>query len=99
MPSLYRPSTDGLIAICFDRPWNCGFFAIQIADTLSSKMTVAPVGLFFKSVVICRNHIASCAALASAMYSASAVDNATHVCFLLLQLIAAPLSWKDNKIR
>ena len=56
-------------------------------------MTVAPVGLFFKSVVICRNHIASCAALASAMYSASAVDNATHVCFLLLQLSAAPLSW------
>ena len=26
------------------------------------------------------------------MYSASAVDNATDVCFLLLQLIGAPLS-------
>ena len=81
------------IAMCFDRPWNCGFFAILIVDWLSSKITVAAAGLCFRSVVSCRSLNASCAAIARAIYSASAVDRVTLVCFLLLQLIAAPLSW------
>ena len=38
--------------------------------------------------------MASCAVLSSATYSASAIDGATQVCFLLLQLMAAPLSVK-----
>ena len=36
------------------------------------------------------SHIASCAAPAKATYSASAVESATHVCFLLCQVIAVP---------
>src|SRR4029434_119426 len=65
--------------------------AMQIADWLSSKITVAPAGLFFRSDISCRIQTASCAALASAMYSDSAVDKATHGCFLLFQRTAAPL--------
>ena len=42
------------------------------------------------------NHTISCAELTSAMYSASAVDKATHVCLLLLHLSAAPLNLKTN---
>ena len=64
------------IPMCLARPWNCGFFAIQITDWLSSRITVGPVGLFLKLVTSCRIQIASCAALANAMYSASAVDSA-----------------------
>ena len=39
----------------------------------------------------CLIQAASCAALARATYSASAVDSATQVCFLLFQLVATPL--------
>ena len=61
-----------------------------MAAWLSSRIRVGEVGLFFKSDRSCLSQRASCAALASAMYSASAVERATHAYLLLLQLIAAP---------
>ena len=72
-------------------PWNCGFLAIGIADWLSSKTTIASVDSPIRSLVNCLIQTTSCAALASAMYSVSAVDKTTHDCFLLLQLTAVPL--------
>ena len=47
-------------------------------------------GGWLSSTLSCLIQMASCAALASAMYSASAVDKATLVCFLLRQLTAPP---------
>ena len=61
-----------------------------MAAWLSSRIRVSEVGLFFTSEGSCLSQRASCAALASAMYSASAVERATYACVLLLQLIAAP---------
>ena len=66
--------------ICFDLPWYCRFFAIAIADWLSSKMSVGCDCSFPRSEFSSLIQIASCEALESAMYSASAVDRATHVC-------------------
>ena len=71
--------------MCLARPWHWGFLARQIADWLSSKILVGSVGGFLTSVSNCHIQTASCAALANA------VESATHVSFLLLQLIAAPL--------
>ena len=49
---------------------------MQIADWLSSNTKVAAVCLIARSDRSCLVQIASCAALANAMYSASAVDRA-----------------------
>ena len=64
-----------------------------MAAWLSSKIVVALVEPPPNSVVSCLSHTASCAVLAKAIYSASAVDSATEDCFLLLQLTAPPLIW------
>ena len=56
-----------------------------------SRITIGPGGLQSSSLRSCWSQIASWVALASAMYSASAVERATHDCFLLLQLMAALL--------
>lgn len=53
---------------------------------ISSRIVVALVRPLFRSLVSCLIQIASCTALAKAMYSASAVDSATQLCFLPLQL-------------
>lgn len=79
------------MAMCLLLPWNCGFFAMLIAAWL--YIIVAPTGPLFRAVVSRRIQIASCAAAASATYSASAVDNATHACLLLSQLTAVPQIW------
>ena len=42
------------------------------------------------------NHVNSWAAFANAMYSVSDVDKGTQVCFLIFQLITAPLIIKTN---
>ena len=69
---------------------NNKFYASAIANWLSSCMTEAPHGSPFSSVSECLSHITSCVALESAMYSASVVQSATDVCFLLFQLVGAP---------
>ena len=50
-------------------------------------------GGFLKSEISSRIQTASCAALDNAMYSASAVDRATHDCFLLFHVTAVPPIW------
>ena len=82
-----------LIPVCLARPQNCGFLARQMAHWLSSKILVRFPGRVFRSVSNYRIQKASCASLANAMHSALAVESATHVCFLTLQLITAPLVW------
>ena len=54
------------------------------------KRTVALVGSFLQSMMCCCKYWA---APDSSVYSASAADSATHVCFLLFQLTAVPLIW------
>lgn len=60
---------------CSAGSWPCGLQTGCLQRSLSLQW-----GPFLKSVVSCH---ASCAAPANDMYSASAVDNATHVCMLV----------------
>jgi len=48
------------------------------------------VGLSGGTLICLPSHVASCAAVQIAMYSASVVDNATTGCLLLNQLTTAP---------
>ena len=82
------------MSICFDRPWYWWFFAIQIVDWLSSWMHTGFSRIsVWRSLIRCFIQMASWVALARAIYSASAVESATHDCFLLLQLTAPPQIW------
>ena len=80
------------ISICFARPWNSGFLVIVIDDLLSSNITVVISREFPGSVRTCLSQIDSWPALYNAMYFASAVEQATHFCFLLLHNTAPPVS-------
>ena len=85
-----------LIMMCLALPWCWGFFVIAIVDSLSKKNVIGSTEFSFISIRSRCNHINSWAAFANAMYSASAVYKATQVCFLLFQLIAAPLIIKTE---
>ena len=63
----------------------------DIVDWLSSWMVSGSVVALPSSVLSSLSHKASCAELASAMYSASAAESATEDSFLFLQLIGPPL--------
>ena len=81
-----------LIDMCFVLPWYCWFLLMEMVDWLSSNIVTVFSSISSRSEMSLSNQIASCTALARAMYSASAVESATQVCSLLLQLIVAPLS-------
>ena len=66
---------------------------MAMADWLSSNIVVGPLGVRPRSAKSFLSQMDSCAALASATYSASAVESATHSCFLLLHDTAPPLIW------
>ena len=85
-----------LISIFFALPWCWGFFVIAIIDWFSSKIVIGSTEFSLISIRSCCNRIDSWAAFTNAIYSASAVDKATQICFLLFQLIAAPLLIKTN---
>ena len=65
---------------------------MHIVDWSSSYMSVDLIEASLRSFWRRCIHTASYAALSNAMYSASAVDNATHDCFFLLQLTTTPLN-------
>ena len=83
-----------LMAICVLLLWNWGFLVKHIATWLSSYTVAGLAVSFCSSAMSLFNQMASCAAEVRETYSASAVDSATHYCFLLLQLIEAPDSLK-----
>ena len=87
-----------LMVKCFVLPWNWGFLAIDIAHWLSSNIRVGWGCGFFRSALSSRIQTASWAALESAIYSASAVDRATHVCFLLFHVTAVPPIWNKYPV-
>ena len=61
-------------------------FNIEMVDCSSSKISAGPKWASLKLYRRRCIHTASYAALTKTIYSASAVDNATQVCFLLFQL-------------
>ena len=63
-----------MIAIFLKQLWNSELISIQIADWLSSRMTISSSGSNYMSVRSCCTHTVSCAAPARAVYSVSAVE-------------------------
>ena len=85
-----------LMSMCLVRWWNSGFWLMRIQASLSSiRVTLDMCWCSGRKVlVIDLRKIASLAASAAAIYSASAVDRATQLWRFDLQLIGAP--WKRD---
>ena len=94
MKFMTRVCWVNLISMCFVRFDNCLFSAMWIAEMLSSKIVIGEPSEHLKSWRMLLSHMASCADEERAMYSASAVERATHGCLLLDQEIAEPFFMK-----
>jgi len=76
------------ISMCFDLPWQTGFFAIAIANKLSQKFFVAPFCSWWRSASNFLSHNTWHVKDVAATYSASEEDNVVFYCLFELQVIA-----------
>ena len=83
-----------LVSMCFDLLWYLASFAKDIAAWLSQYIIIGleELIIILRTLINLLSHTTYCTVIEHASYSASIVDRAMHVCFLLLQEIAPWLS-------